>query len=93
MNEQDRKAKLAELDRESANLHARYMKVVCRELRSVPIPVICKLGQIVGGTTDYVGALRTLADMGPETAEIICSAATATLITECEARNREGVYE
>ncbi len=93
MTEQERIAKLAELDRQSADLHSRYMKVVCQELRSIPVVKLATLGQIVGGTDDYVGALRQLADMGQGVAEIICTAATATLITECESRNREGIYQ
>ncbi len=93
MTEEERKARLAELDAESADLHRRYMRVACHELRSVPIQDLCALGLIVGGTTDYCLALRNLADMGPKAAEIICTAATAALITECESRNKEGVYE
>ena len=41
------------------------------------------------GEGDFVGALLKLAAMGPEVAEIICTAATATLMTECEARAQE----
>lgn len=92
MTEQERIEKLAALDAESADLHRRYMAVACQELRSVPIQDLAALGLIVGGTTDYQHALRHLADMGPATAEIICTAATAALITECESRNREGIY-
>lgn len=93
MTEQERLEQLAELDRQSADLHRRYMLVACHELRGVPIQDLAALGLIVGGTTDYVLALRHLADMGPKTAEIICTAATATLMTECESRNRERIYE
>lgn len=90
MNEQERQRKLAELNEITADIHARYMRIACQELRAIPTMEIAELGKIVGGTADYVGALRKLAEMGPRVAEIICTAATATLITECESRSREG---
>lgn len=89
MTEDERKAKLAELDAASADIHCRYMRIVCKELRAVPTLRVAELGMIVGGTTDYCDALRKLADMGEGVAEIICTAATATLMTECEARSKE----
>ena len=90
MSEQERQTELDRLNAITADIHSRYMRIACRELRAVPTLRISELGIIVGGTTDYVGALLRLAAMGQETAEIICTAATATLMTECESRSREG---
>ncbi len=82
----DKRAELAKLDKKSADIHARYMRIACEELRRLPTQRIAELGLIVGGTTNSCKALLAIVAMGEDVAEVICTAATATLMTECEAR-------
>lgn len=87
---QELRDRLAQLNSEAQEMSDAWMRIGCREIQAVPSMQLAELGMIVGGQLDSVTALRQIADMGDDAANIICTAATAALMTECEVRRKAG---
>jgi hypothetical protein len=82
--------RLGELNREAKETSDRWMQIACKELKEVPSMRIVELGMIVGGQMDSVEALRQIIALGQSSADTVCTAATAALMMECEARRTTG---